>query len=151
METVCDEGVRLRRCLRNKVRFREAWQAAERHKDQVLAREQAAHAEAESARQRLAFLAEAGTWLAASLNYETTLARLPRLVVPFLADWCGIYAAASEPSPRLVAVAHVDPVREETLREMRRRYPLELQELHPVTQVLQTGRHSIRRCPRRCS
>jgi CheY-like chemotaxis protein len=104
MATVCDEGVRLRRCLREKVRFREAWQAAERHKDQVLAREQAARAEAETARQRLAFLAEASIWLMASLNYETTLARLPRLVVPFLADWCVVSAVAAE--ALLVTMAH---------------------------------------------
>src|SRR5437016_273275 len=100
----------------------------------------AARAEAETVQRRLAFLAEASTWLTASLNYETTLARLPRLVVPFLADWCAVYAAESEPLPRLVAIAHEDPVQEETLREMRHRYPLDPHELHPVMQVLQTGR-----------
>lgn len=159
METVFDEGLGLRRCLRDlgvlsvlpavcpghnlcrlqEVRCREVLQAADRHKDQWLARAQAARAEAETAQRRLAVLAEASTWLTASLNYETTLARLPRLVVPFLADWCAVYAVESEPPPRLVAVAHEDPVQEETLREMRRRYPLDPHELHPVMQVLQTG------------
>ena len=82
METILNEGLPLRW---------EALQAANQHKDQLLVRAQAARVEAETAQQRLAFLAEASTWLVASLNYETTLARLPRLAVPFLADWCAVY------------------------------------------------------------
>ena len=125
------------------VRLREAVHAAKGQKDQLLAREQGARAEAETARRRLAFLAEASTWLAATLNYETTLARLPRLVVPFLADWCVIYAAESEPSPHQMAVAHADSVQEEKVREMHRRYLLEPHESHPVTHVLRTGRSAF--------
>ena len=44
----------------------------------LLERERAARAEAESARRRLSFLAEASTVLGASLDYETTLASVAR-------------------------------------------------------------------------
>ena len=49
-----------------------------------------------AAEQRAAFLADAGAVLAGSLDYEETLAALARLVVPQLADWCGIDIAAEE-------------------------------------------------------
>jgi signal transduction histidine kinase/HAMP domain-containing protein/ActR/RegA family two-component response regulator len=63
-------------------------QQAEEAREGLLVREQAARAEAEAAQRRLAFLAEASTMLATSLDYETTLDRLARTAVPFLADCC---------------------------------------------------------------
>lgn len=39
---------------------------------------------------RLEFLAGTGALAAASLDYETTLASVARLAVPFLADWCSV-------------------------------------------------------------
>ena len=42
------------------------------------------------------FLANASTLLAASLDYETTLATVARLVVPFLADWCMVYVRGAD-------------------------------------------------------
>src|SRR5437763_440124 len=53
-----------------------------------LIREQAARAEAEEARRRLAFLAEASNLLTASLDHQTTLKNVARLAVPTLADYC---------------------------------------------------------------
>ena len=55
-----------------------------------MAREQAARAAAEVAERRAAFLADASSALAGSLDYQTTLASLAHLAVPFLADWCKI-------------------------------------------------------------
>jgi hypothetical protein len=52
-----------------------------------LIREQAARA-GKTAPVRLAFLGDVSTALATSLEYEATLEKLPRLAVPFLADWC---------------------------------------------------------------
>ncbi|MFO0848356.1 MAG: PAS domain S-box protein [Gemmataceae bacterium] len=51
------------------------------------------------------FLAEAGETLAASLDFETTLAAVARLVVPRLADWCGVYVAEPDGRLRQLAVA----------------------------------------------
>jgi len=52
--------------------------------------EQAARVEAEAARERLAFLAEAGSVLAGSLNYDQIFESLCRLIVPNFADSCVI-------------------------------------------------------------
>jgi PAS domain S-box-containing protein len=51
------------------------------------------------------FLAEAGTILAGSLDYEETLSNLAHLMVPILADWCAIHVLEGE-QIRLIAFAH---------------------------------------------
>ncbi len=53
-----------------------------------LIQEQAARVEAEAARERLAFLAEAGSVLAGSLDYQQIFHSLNRLIVPNFADYC---------------------------------------------------------------
>jgi PAS domain S-box-containing protein len=60
-----------------------------------------------AARQRL--LAEASRVLAASLDYEATLADLARLAVPDLADWCTVDMVEPDDSLRRVAAAPLDP------------------------------------------
>ena len=45
---------------------------------------------ADYARRQASFLAEAGTALSASLDYEHTLATVARLAVPAMADWCAV-------------------------------------------------------------
>ena len=68
-------------------------QQARRHADErvALAREQAARAAAEETSRRLAFLAEAGTALAESLDSHTICRTLAARVVPFLADLAAVY------------------------------------------------------------
>ena len=56
-----------------------------------LIREQAARAAAEDAAGRFRFLAECSTALASSLDYEATLAALPKLCVGGLSDWAVLY------------------------------------------------------------
>jgi signal transduction histidine kinase/CheY-like chemotaxis protein len=72
---------------------------------------------AEAAEARSAFLAEVGAILAASLDYEVTLASLVRLAVPRIADYCTLFEVA-EGGLRQVASAHVDPAREPLLRRL---------------------------------
>jgi PAS domain S-box-containing protein len=106
-----------------------------------LIREQARRAEAEATQRRLAFLAEAGELLANSLEYERTLQSVLRLAVPALGDWCGIDLSDRDPSstaPQLAA--HVDPGKDELVRELQRRYPPDLQGHQPVAEVLRTGK-----------
>ena len=62
---------------------------AQAQREQLI-REQAARREAEVQGQKSAFLAEVSTILASSLDYETTLASVAKLAVPFLADWCTV-------------------------------------------------------------
>lgn len=95
--------------------------------------------EREAAERRLAFLLDASTQLAGSLDYQETLAALTRLVVPELADWCTVHVLEPDNSVRRIAVSHIDPERLRLLEELRVRYPLQLGSPHPVAQVLRTG------------
>jgi PAS domain S-box-containing protein len=56
-------------------------------------------------------LAEASLTLASSLDYDETLARIARLAVPRLGDWC-VVGIMDDHELRLVAATHVDPSRE---------------------------------------
>jgi PAS domain S-box-containing protein len=55
------------------------------------------------------FLAEASALLAASLDYETTLASVARLAVPFLADACTVDVVEDDGAAHPLAVAVTDP------------------------------------------
>lgn len=74
--------------------------------------------EREASQRRLAFLAQATSVLAQSLDYETTLSRLARLAVPFLADWCGVDVVEDDHSIRRVAVAYADPDQADAARRL---------------------------------
>jgi PAS domain-containing protein len=96
------------------------------------AREQAEAAarEAEQARRtaevaagRSAFLTQAGRVLSASLDYETTLARVARLATPTLADLCIVDVLADDGSIRRVAAVHADPEGQPVIDELARKFP----------------------------
>ncbi|MBA2385241.1 MAG: PAS domain-containing protein, partial [Actinobacteria bacterium] len=95
------------------------------------------------AQSRVRFLVEASTLLAASLDYESTLADLARLLVPEFADYCIVDAlddtVDGEPRLREVVISHRDPAREVLLRELRRRHPPDANESHPVSDVLRSA------------
>ena len=57
-------------------------------REQLLARERVARAEADDVRERLTLLTDASSALSGSLDYDATLQRVVRLTVPRLADWC---------------------------------------------------------------
>jgi PAS domain S-box-containing protein len=79
--------------------------------------------EAKDAELRQRFLAEAGQLLGTSLDYEQTLERVARMIVPGLADWCGIEMVDEQGESHQVAVAHVDPEKVQMAHDLRRRYP----------------------------
>src|SRR5690606_8728455 len=84
------------------------------------------------------FLAEAGTLLASSREYEVTLGRVAQLTVPELADWSVIYIREEDGSVRRLEVAHADPSLDAYLRQLFR-YPLDPRSPHPVFKVLESG------------
>jgi PAS domain S-box-containing protein len=84
-------------------------------------------------------LSSASVELASSLDYETTLNHVVRLAVPGLADWCVADLLDDDGSLRQLAVAHVNPAKEELLRELRRLNPHDPQRTVGVAQVLRTG------------
>jgi PAS domain S-box-containing protein len=99
-----------------------------------------AEAEREQALQRARFLAEAGTILDQSLDYESTLTAVSRLVVPWLADWCAVDIRDTDGTIRRVTVAHIDPAKVEFAREIERRYPTATEGEEGLPHVLATGR-----------
>ena len=85
------------------------------------------------------FLAAAGEMLASSLDYEETLARITRLAVPQLADWCAVSLPDGHGYLRSVAVAHVDPAKTAVAREYNERFAPRIADETGTAQVLRTG------------
>jgi PAS domain S-box-containing protein len=73
--------------------------------------------------QELALLAEASNILTSSLDYESTLSVMVRLVVPQLADWCTIDLLDDAGVVHRLAIAHVDPEKAAWARELNDLYP----------------------------
>ncbi|CAA9519643.1 MAG: Serine phosphatase RsbU, regulator of sigma subunit [uncultured Rubrobacteraceae bacterium] len=112
----------------------------EEERDLLLVREQLARAEAVAARRRLALLAAAGPMLSASLDYEDTLRRATRLLVPDLADWCLIDIAEEDGRVNQLAAAHADPEKEELLPRLGEHRTFGEDDPGSTAQVLRTGR-----------
>ncbi len=115
---------------------------AEEEREQLI-REQVARLEAEAQAQKLAFLARSSAELSSSLDYETTLARVAQLAVPFIADWCAVDILDENQAIRRVAIAHLDPSKVELAWELWRRYPEDINNARGVGKVLRTGQPAI--------
>ncbi len=106
--------------------------------------ERVARAEAEAARQRATFLAEASALVASSLEWEATLASVAKLAVPSIADWCSVEVPETlAPDALPVAVAHVDPAKVARALEWRRRWPPDPGAPAGPSAVIRTGRSEL--------
>lgn len=85
--------------------------------------EQLARAQAEEARQRASFLAEASRLLASSLDYSATLERVAQLALPSFADWSMVDVVEEDNSSHRVVVAHFDPAKAKLAEALRTRFP----------------------------
>jgi PAS domain S-box-containing protein len=87
------------------------------------------------------FLAEASEILAGSLDYETQLEQIARLIVPVLADWCVVDLLVEDGRLHRLAVVHRDPAKAEMALELRRRYAvLSPDRTHRAWDVLAEGK-----------
>lgn len=86
-------------------------------------REKQLRSQAQLAEQRAAFLAEAGSLLASSLDYETTLRSVAKLAVPAFADWCAVDVYRNGSLER-VTVEHIDPAKVQLAQAYRQKYPV---------------------------
>jgi PAS domain S-box-containing protein len=93
-------------------------------------------------RQRLAFLAEASAVLASSLDYESTLERVARLAVSYMAEWCTVHVAEDGKLSRLVT-AHADPSMADLAQEYEHKYPEQIVPEHGAGKVFYTGEPEI--------
>ncbi|MBW4610527.1 MAG: PAS domain S-box protein [Hassallia sp. WJT32-NPBG1] len=88
--------------------------------------------------ERLEFLANATSRLGTSLDYKTTIASVAKLAVPFIADICVVDLIETElaASQNRVAVAHVEPVKEQLLIELSNKYPYILNQNSFISKVV---------------
>ena len=121
-------------------------EARKRNEERLEVAERAAQSTAERMRdvaEAQRFLAEAGSVLASSLDYGTTLQSVARLAVPRLADWCLVDIVEPERTIRRVAVAAADPRKAELLEELQRRFPPRWSSAEPPINVLATGQPQL--------
>ncbi|HEX8537917.1 MAG TPA: ATP-binding protein, partial [Cystobacter sp.] len=96
--------------------------------------------QAEAAQFRTAFLSDVSALLSSSLDQETTLASVARMVVPRIADWCIVElvddsGALTTP----IVVEHVDASKVQAVREYRRRFPPNPHATRGMAHVIKTG------------
>jgi PAS domain S-box-containing protein len=96
-----------------------ARQRAEQERAALLAREQAARAEADSTREQLTFLLRASAFAAATRDRHELLEHAAQLVVPGLADHCVVYLPSGDDALYGASVAHRDPERAAVLARFR--------------------------------
>jgi two-component system sensor kinase len=116
---------------------------AEEERDQLLIYERVARSEAENNADKLAFLGEASTVLASSLDYQTNLMSVAKLAVKRLADWCAVDVVDDDHSFHRVALVHRDPSRLQWAREFQSRFKEKAAAPHGVAHVMRTGKAKI--------
>lgn len=122
--------------LRRKVA--EQQRALERHAEHLEQTVKEAVAEAQAAQRRLAFLADASTLLASSLDYEETLNRVARLAVLSLADYCVADIVQTDGTLRCVGLAHMNRAQEQLVRDIRQYYHEHENRSYPALAVLES-------------
>ena len=87
------------------------------------------------------YLAKVSRMLSESLDHNKTLQTIARLMVPDIADWCGVEMLNEHGQLDQVAVAHKDPAKVEWAIELRKKQgPPDLNEPSGVSNVLRTGK-----------
>jgi len=116
---------------------------AEEERDKLLIFERVARSEAETNADKLAFLAEASTVLASSLDYQTNLLTVAKLAVKRLADWCAVDVVDESEGFHRVALVHRDPQRTEWAREFQKKFSAKTAAPQGVAHVMRTGKAKI--------
>jgi PAS domain S-box-containing protein len=99
--------------------------------------------ERKRAEQTQSFLAEAGRILATTLEPDSAVRQLARIVVPYLADWCAISVVDEQGLPAPVEVAHRDPALVDLGWRVARRMRWRSRAEGSVGEVLETGRSKL--------
>jgi signal transduction histidine kinase len=107
--------------------------------DEASRRIQAEVADRRRAEQALRLLTEASAALSTSLDFEATLRTIAALAVPALADWCRLDIVDGAGRQERGAFAAADPAKDDLLREMQRRYPLEPGSPQPAYEAFRSG------------
>jgi PAS domain S-box-containing protein len=118
----------------------------EDERQRVLVREQAARSEAESAVQRLEFLAEASGLLTRSLDATGILHGLAALAAPRLASWCVVDIVRDGGAIEQVAFGHEDPTMLGASADLARRLPTAVDAAFGVAAVIRSRRPETSSC-----
>jgi len=89
---------------------------------------------------RLQTLLEASELLSSSIDYETTLANLPRVLVPRLADGCVVDLVVPDESIERMGVALADPEKAELGERLRALRPADPRSVSPLLRLFEEGR-----------
>ena len=116
---------------------------AEEERDRLLIYERVARSEAETNAEKLAFLAEASTVLASSLDYHPNLMTVAKLAANRLADWCAVDIVDENNGFHRVALVHRDPSRMAWAREFQKKFSTNNAAPHGVAHVMRTGKAKI--------
>src|SRR5438552_900596 len=116
---------------------------AEEERDRLLIYERVARSEAETNAEKLAFLGEASTVLASSLDYHTNLMTVAKLAANRLADWCAVDVVDDEDGFHRVALVHRDPSRSEWAKEFQKKFSAKTAAPHGVAHVMRTRKAKI--------
>ena len=92
---------------------------------------------------RRRFLAEAGTLMAASLDYEQTLDSVANLAVPTLADWCMVDLMGTDGRLSRVATGHSDAAQRERARQWEAQFPSAPDAPNGPPNVVRSGRSEL--------
>lgn len=76
--------------------------------------------DAEAARRRAAFLAEAGRLLAESVDQSSTLIALTKLALPTLGAWCIVDILDEDGTIRRLGIYHPDPEKQQLVQDLQR-------------------------------
>ncbi len=90
----------------------------------VLEEREMARAQAEEARDRIAFLAEATRVLSSSLDFEATISELATMCVPRIADWISV-SLLDGSDVRSLVLRHSDPHKVELVHRLRSQVPFD--------------------------
>ncbi len=99
--------------------------------------------ERKAAEEKMKFLAQASTLLASSLEYETTLNSLARLIVPQFAERCLIYTFDEQDGLPRLFIADPNSASNSMIRSLHGRYHLESNADQGPGKVLRTGRSEL--------
>src|SRR5262245_45561983 len=116
---------------------------AEEERDQLLIYERVERSEAETNAEKLAFLAEASTVLASSMDHHTNLMTVAKLAVNRLADWCAVDVVDENNGFHRVALVHRDPSRTDWAREFQKKFSTKTAAPQGVAHVMRTRKAKI--------
>lgn len=93
--------------------------------------------------ERIRFTAEVSKVLSSSLDYETTLNNLARLIVPRFADWFVVDMLDQQGSIEAITLVHTDPAKVQWAKKLREIYPIDLEAPIGTPQVIRTGKSEL--------